>query len=312
MNFSNDTIIQNATRVTLIPPAPSELLAWIIAELLTAGIGIVANAILLLAIITYAPLRQSSSSILIGHCILIDIYTCAIAASIAGSPTYLDPDHIYQQTQTFCRFRPLWAYLVYPAEAWATMLLALHRLVASLSPTLFGRLKTRRVISLFLALPWCASLSIVAWQVRPTAKYRMIPSANGGCDYQIGDPQAAFLSTLFGTYLPTAVAGTCYLIFIFKTLWDSRSPTIGQSVRVKRRLEISRTLMLSFVWHCVALYPVVIVVTMFSRPFAAMPKLRLGLRWLLDSLCALNPVGNTQRNHLNTNNDKHSKFHRTD
>ncbi|OQV22713.1 hypothetical protein BV898_03542 [Hypsibius exemplaris] len=289
MNTSNSTINNNLTLAIIniyIPPTASQLLAWIIAEILTCGIGAIANVILLLVILFHQPLRQSSSSMLIAHSILIDLYTCPIAVSVGAIPTYLGPD--YPRSEIYCRFAPLWVYLVYPAEAWATMLLAIHRLAASLSPFQFAKLKTRRAIFILVALPWCATLSIVAWQVRPTAKYRMIPGTAGGCVYQIGDPQAAFLSTLFGTYLPTAVAGFCYLSFLVKTVWDSQKR--GQSLRVKQRLEISRTLMLSFVWHCVALYPVMIVVTTFSGAYNTLPQLRFGMKWLLDSLCALNPV----------------------
>lgn len=283
--------LQNVSLTNLTVPSSSlptsgQLLSWIVADLLSNSVGAVVNLILLLAFVIHAPLRHSSSFALIVHCVIIDLYTCTVAVPVGAIYLYLGAE--YPRSREFCRYLPLWVYLIYPCEAWSTLFLALHRLAAALTPQHFAKLKTRPIITAMIVAPWCTTLCIVSWQTLPGSQYTMVPGEAGGCVYFIGDRRAAFLSSLFGTYLPTALTGASYAIFLVKTFHDLQRRE--GSPALQRRMEISRTLMLSFLWHCVALYPAVIVVSVFSSAYNSNPALRLGIRWLLDSLSALNPV----------------------
>ena len=79
------------------------VLVWIVIGLLTDGFGMVANTILLLAMIIHRPLRLSSSCALIAHCIVIDIYATAVAIPTDTIPVYLGPD--WPLPKTFCNYQ---------------------------------------------------------------------------------------------------------------------------------------------------------------------------------------------------------------
>ena len=148
---------------TAVAATDGQLLAWIIADGATCIIGAISNLILLLTIFVHPPLRQSSSSALIAHSIVVDLYCCTISVPVGAIILYLGPGH--PQAVSFCRYLPLWVYVIYPCEAWATVMLAVHRLAATVSPIFFSKLKSRSVIVGMIVLPWVATFWVVVWQV---------------------------------------------------------------------------------------------------------------------------------------------------
>ena len=93
---------------------------------------------------------------------------------------------------------------------------------------------------------------------------------------------------MFGYYLPTGLIGISYVTVLGKTSFDVYHRRGSRSLR--RRLEISRMWFLSFLWHCITIYPAAILVTVFLKELIKNFELQLRIKWLGSSFSAVNPV----------------------
>ncbi|OQV16306.1 hypothetical protein BV898_09614 [Hypsibius exemplaris] len=259
---------------------------WIFGVMTTNTVGIFANILLLLAVIVHKPLRRSSSSALIIHCIAIDLYTTTVSVPSTTIPFYLGPTH--QLPKDFCKYQPYIAYLAWVCGMDASSLLSLHRFVAALFPNQFPRFRKTAAIAGLIAAPWIASILI---NLFPTLEMgsRFIASSVGGCTFVAGrGPSTVVTYMALGYYLPTAVMGLNYTIVLTKTMLDVRRRP--RSPALRRRLEITRTLWLSFVWHCMTIYPPAILTSTFPVLYASNRGFKMFLKWLGGSYSAINPV----------------------
>ncbi|OQV12495.1 hypothetical protein BV898_13221 [Hypsibius exemplaris] len=269
-----------------------QLLSWLVGLILTNAFGTVANTVLLLVMFVHKSLRRSSSCSLIVHCITIDLYLAAVVQPIFSIPIYLGPLH--RLPRYFCQFQPLSVYSVYTAGMYASSNLAIHRLFATVWPQKFTVLTGKPVLVGLIVSPWILALGV---NIFPTLELGIAMGRNpdsGACQFvETGLGQYPLLiSTLFAVYIPTAVTGVCYLLIMAKTYGEVREK---KGRYVQRRLEISRTLFLSFVWHCLTMYPPSVVMAFYADDYAGHFALQLGMHWLIMSFSAMNPVNENGR-----------------
>ncbi|OQV23088.1 hypothetical protein BV898_03133 [Hypsibius exemplaris] len=282
--YTNST---NTTMVSYLYPSFQyyQLLFFIIGVLLTNAAGAIANVILLLAMAVYGPLRKSMSSVLLIQCIAIDLYATTIAVPLTVIPVYLGPK--LQLSSTFCKFTPLFIYLAYSCGMYAEAVVAVHRLIATLIPQRFHFFKKKSSIICLLVIPW---LIAVTHAMFPTLGLgsKFVPGSRGCIPIQTGNSALVLASLVVGYYLPTVIIGVCYIIVLGKTGFDLRARNGSHSLR--RRFEISRTLFLSFLWHCLTIYPPIIAKSTFKTQFTTDLGFQLAIMWLGNSFCAINPV----------------------
>ncbi|OQV23005.1 hypothetical protein BV898_03055 [Hypsibius exemplaris] len=290
MNNSTDFwLASNITNITNSIDQDNSVLGWTIAVLLTNCCGALSNVLLLLTLILHKPLRQSSSSSLIIHTVCLDLYICAFAVPVSAIPIYLGPR--YELPRWFCQYQSLYVQMMYQTEMYAATMLALHRVVASVSPRLFVRMTTTAAIFWMNALPWMIALVNCLLLAVGHLGYKMVFNhLNGGCTIALSGRGAslALAYTVVGIYIPTAVMGFSYGMFLLKTC---RSSGFKRSNRVRRRrLELSRTMLILFVWHCVSLYPPSIMVGLFPHAYNTNLELQLACKFMGNSCSAINPV----------------------
>ena len=135
----NDTTFDGDFRIS-----DRSSLGFIIAILLTNSLGVVGNGILLLSLVIYKPLRRSASCSLMAHCVAIDLYSCAIAVPSSAIPFFLGPN--YDLPVKYCHYQPVVNYFTLTLGMYATCILAVHRLVATILPHQFVVLTNQGVL----------------------------------------------------------------------------------------------------------------------------------------------------------------------
>ena len=301
----NSTSVSNTG---LSPLSPSIYLrswfAWVICTLITNVFGVLANATLMFITLTYKKIRDSSSSVLILHCIALDLYISLVAAPVDSLLGYLGPGQWLPRN--FCHYYGLLSYSWYYVHVWASCVLAFQRLMATLMPHTYDRRTRKPVLAVMIATPW---LLILVMQVFPLVGIgiRFIrPGNQGGCTIaplveDHGSPVRLFIFYTFCTYLPTVLTGLFYVIILARTVFvlRRRSGTVGAKGAdtrtstaniLKRRLQISKMLFLSFLWFCAAQYPLTIAAIFFGPQRNASIALNLTTRYLMMSYSSLNPV----------------------
>ncbi|OWA52379.1 hypothetical protein BV898_16834 [Hypsibius exemplaris] len=267
-----------------------QLLIFFVAVILTNGTGILSNILLLIATAVHQPLRRSSSSPLIVHCLLIDLYTAAISTPIGFIPIYLGPVGHDYLAQSICKYNTLILYLPIGCSMWASSVLAVHRFIAAIFPHQFVCLTRKPALFCLIVLPWTVASIVNVLPVFQIGKMYVRSPATGACVLlsSANDNTQLILSTVSGYYFPTAVMGVCYTIVLVKTLIDAKRRANSQAI--KRRLEISRTLFVSFTWHCLTTYPTLIVLTFYPRQYGGSLTLQLALKYFGSSYSAGNPI----------------------
>ena len=268
---------------------------WITAIFLTNLFGACANILLLLVMGLYQPLRRSSSCSLIVHCIAIDLYITAVGVPISIVPTLLGPS--IKLPDNYCIYKLIFVYAIYCVSMYASCFLALHRLMAAISPKLFSVFARKFVLISLILLPWIAAtvINIIPAIDVGVETFPMNDAwASGNCIYgtKEGSNRAALISySVFAYIMPTAVMTVSYVVVLAKTKRDlCRKRT---SRLLQRRLEISRTLCLSCVWHSLCMYPGTVTNGLNAEDYAADVSLQLLTRFLANSFSAINPVIHT-------------------
>lgn len=299
-----------------IDPAlyPRSWLGWLICTVLTCCFGLFANALLLTITLTYRKIRDSSSAALILHCTAVDLYLSVVVAVDCGR-AYLGPRQWVPRD--FCRFYGLWYYGVYAVHVWAACMLAFQRLVATLLPQQYRWFARKPVLAAMIALPWLLIVTIHLFPIFGLGIRIVDAGFAGGCTVaplaaDHGDPTKLFVFYTFFLYLPTALSGLFYVIVLGRTwlilhrqqIRNSVSPqqaattnngSAHTAIILRRRLEISRTLFLSFVWFCMSQYPLTLAAIFFPVQYHNDIALNLVTRYLIDCYSCLNPVRQIQK-----------------
>ncbi|OQV23012.1 hypothetical protein BV898_03062 [Hypsibius exemplaris] len=290
-NYNSSLGFVNISNLANYLKRDNQILTWTVSVLITSICGALANVLLLLTLILHKPLRQSSSSSLIIHTVCLDLYICAFAVPVSAIPIYLGPR--YELPWWVCRFQSLYIDVVYHTEIYAATMLAFHRLIATVSSRLFVRMTTKTAIVWMIALPWVIAMVNNLLPAVGRMGFRMVDNhSGGGCTFAYSGRGVTFALayTVLGVYIPTAVMGASYALFLLKTCCHHSGPQKSSRVR-RRRLELSRTMLILFVWHCVSLYPISIMVGVFPQLYLfASLEIQLAVKFLNYSCSAVNPV----------------------
>ena len=286
-NFTHRITLQNTTmNSSLIASQNAQFLAVFIVVILTNFCGACLNILLLLAMIRSPQLRKSSSSALIMHCIIIDLYSTIVGIPASAITSQIGRDH--RLPESACRYQTLYIYMPVSANMYAACVVALHRLIATILPRHFTLLTRKSAMIVMIVFPWIVAFTINIFPVLQIG-IKMLPSPDGkSCSIVLINKSAVFLSTLFGYYIPTVLIGVSYVVVLGRTGYDAYRKRTSRSLR--RRLEISRMLFVSFLWHCITVYPPAILLTVYLKEFAANYHLQLAIKWLSCSFSAVNPV----------------------
>ena len=301
-NFSapfNGTSLVNSTSPSVYITFHKSL-AILCGTVVTINIcGAFANGVTLLATITYPPLRQSSSWILLAHCILLDYLNAQFIAPGLILVTYLGawPFPAY-----FCRIWGGVSIIITLAGDWSHAVLAVNRFIAVVLPHHYRPFTTRKMLSLAVAFPW---LMACALNVNPVAGL-------AGVLYQITKPFAGCLPfpanamyniemIALGVYLPSVMIGISYITVLVKAKISLRMRTgleggeVGRRSVLKKRYEVSKILFLCFLWFCVSNFANPIAYSYFPVPFLGSPLTQLAIKGLQDVSSAVNPVSSKCR-----------------
>ncbi|OQV25461.1 hypothetical protein BV898_00402 [Hypsibius exemplaris] len=279
--------------LTVLSPAYRQSwLIWLIFTLLTCLFGAIANVILLVVTIFYKKIRNSASSALIVHCTALDLYMSTVVAPVNSILAYLGPKQYLPYM--FCRFFALGFYSFYYLHVWAGCCLAFQRFMATWFPIEFHRFTTRRSLAVMIALPWVLTMMMVLFPSLEIGTKTAASNYSGGCTLvDAGHGTSVFYT--FTLYLPSAMIGVFYIMILGRTLMVLRGKVLLPAnskiaFALKRRLEISKTLFVSFLWFCVSMYPLTLAVTYFPRLFGTDLALHLITRYLVVSYSCLNPL----------------------
>ena len=287
-NYSNNGSLENIiANHSKIVPQDAPHFAVFIGIMVTNFFGSAANIILLLAMIRCPPLRKSSSSALIMHCIIIDLCTTLLAMPSMMITSQIGA--VYNLPETACKFQSLYVYIVFPLNMYASCILAIHRLIATIFPRKFDYFTKKPAIIFMIIFPWIVAFIIdvfPAFQIGSKVVKNL--SGSGGCIVITTKRFSLIVSTIFGYYVPTILIGVSYVIVLCKTKYAVHRRRTSRSLR--RRLEISRMLFVSFLWHCITIYPAMVFVTLFLKQFTEYQSLQLAIKWLGSSFSAVNPV----------------------
>ncbi|OWA50192.1 hypothetical protein BV898_14717 [Hypsibius exemplaris] len=285
--FNVSTITENST----VPHAENYvLLAWLTTILSVNFFGTIFNVLLLFVMAFHPPLRRSSSYALIVHCILIDLYITAVSVPMSTVPTFLGPT--YQLPEYYCLFKVMFVYASYAASINASCLLAIQRLIAAVSPKYTEILSRKPALFFMLLIPWCVAIFV---DIIPAFGFGVrLAHVNswvaGSCIYVSSSdrPYGLIVYAVVAYFLPTVVMTVSYVLVLVKTRRALRRKR--SSRLLQRRLEISRTLCLSCVWHCLTIYPGTIINNLSAEKYVANVALQLSVRWFANSFSAINPV----------------------
>ncbi|OQV25447.1 hypothetical protein BV898_00388 [Hypsibius exemplaris] len=267
-------------------------LIWLIVTLLTCFFGTLTNIVLFIVTLTYRKIRDSSSSPLIMHCTALDLYISAVVAPVTAILGYLGPSQ-YLPPQ-FCRFFGLGFYNLYNIHVWAGCILAFQRLIAAWRPLQYERLTTKQALTCMIVLPWLLGCLINTFPVFEIGTKVIPASFAGGCFYVSAGHSTSLLHG-FSMYLPSTLMGIFYILIFCQTILASRRRASSQihanmAVTLKRRLEITRMLFVSFIWFCVSMYPLTLVIAFFPQQYNTNIALHLIPRYLTASYSCLNPL----------------------
>ena len=264
-------------------------LIWIACTLITCIFGTLANGVLLTVTIVYKKIRDSSSSALIVHSIIVDLYISAVVAPVISILGYLGPQ--YRLPDQFCRFFGLGFYGLYYVHVWAGCVLAFQRLLATCWPMSYAKFTKKPVLICMIIFPWAMSISISIFPMFNFGTKIVQSSLAGGCTLVTSGHNVSILNS-FALYFPSVLMGLFYIVLLTRTLLVLREKTSQGKAGylLQRRLEISCMLFVSFLWFCVSMYPLTLVLAFFPRQFNTNIALHLVPRYLTASYSCLNPV----------------------
>ncbi|OQV23007.1 hypothetical protein BV898_03057 [Hypsibius exemplaris] len=104
-------------------------------------------------------------------------------------------------------------------------------------------------------LSWMIALVTNLLLALDNMAYHLVDNrSNGGCTFLLTGkgPNVPLANTIVGIYIPTAVIGISYAMFLLKTCRHHSGPQSGSRI-CRRRLELSRTMLILFMWHCASL-----------------------------------------------------------
>ena len=166
-------------------------------------------------------------------------------------------------------------------ENWASLLLALNRIVALELPHYYQRILTRKVLTLMILLPWCIGMGTTLTVHYGTTGVDLIqmPAPYGFCASRVTNQDHGTILVAVGAYTPVSLMAFFYAALFYRltvTRWqnvqrNSGGPGLpagyGQKVRVvgaqARQRALAKMLIASCLWYCMFFLPGPVIVTAF-------------------------------------------------
>ncbi|OWA52607.1 hypothetical protein BV898_17055 [Hypsibius exemplaris] len=264
----------------------SSLRLWFAIFLALSLVGIINNGVLFLVIIRSRTLR-SGAGVLILHGIVNCFITCAVHNPIVGVLIYGD-NFWFARPRDICKYVHFLLGLTQFANNWAEASLAVNRLIAVIFPFAYKTWSTRKVTGMMIIICWAISAAcLIPYLFEAGGKFG--PTDQGQCVVQMLSKLGS-IPTVIAIYLPYGIVGLIAVaVFAFLTVRTVRGgrvdgplrPGSPQSVSYRRRLAVTKMLLISFLFDMTCSVTQPMVQAAFPAFYAASPLLRLWLRlWL--------------------------------
>ena len=133
-------------------------------------------------------------------------------------------------------------------------------------------------VALALLFPWLTAFLLNIFPVLEVG-VKFIAFGAAGCvpiPTTAGSGTVPLVLSVVGYYVPAVTMGLGYGVVLVKTWQDVRRRPVSR-IR-QRRLDISRTLFLQFLWQCATVVPATVVSSAFTRELGASLPMQLSLR----------------------------------
>ena len=328
LNFDNISLRSNNTGFHDHNQYARNLAAVTVWFTVTTFIGAIGAVLLILLLLSTVHQRKHriGTRLLILHLMLMQLLLLGFIYPVLNTQTYLAVlDEVGSNGNATAqpRSRPpihcpsvLFLLLVsVHAEAWASLLLAVNRLIASVLPHYYGKLTTNKAVVMMLALPWCIGLggNLPLWfgvgaQFTVDRPYPTCTVRTTGGAY-------ATVWVALGAYIPISLMGLAYGTLLLQLMFgrhramascsntsqpgmgQSSEPSLSRGARTNaraltvhasrvRQIALTKMLLCLFVWYTVCSVPTPVVISTFTYLLGRYYALSL---WLSRTLvcCAL-------------------------
>ncbi|OWA52605.1 hypothetical protein BV898_17053 [Hypsibius exemplaris] len=296
-SFNWTSRTDNDTRLpeTALNLKRSALTAWFAPFFAFSLLGILTNGILFTVIIRSRTLR-SGAGVLILHVIANCFITSAIHNPIHGILVYGD-NFWFARPRDICKYVHFLMGFTQFANNWAEASLAVNRLVAVVFPFAYKAWSTRKVTGIMIIICWFISTAcLIPYLFEVGGKF--YSTAQGQCTIEISDKLGGIL-TIIAVYLPYGIVGLISVLVVsvmyvraLRGRSQDRTPLPGtrQAVIYRKRLIVTKMLLVSFLFDVMCTVPNPIILASFPTLYASSPLLRLWLRSCLALQFPVTPV----------------------
>ena len=163
----------------------------------------------------------------------------------------------------------------------------MHRLIATVFPGPFQTFASWKMTAGLIILPWVMAMTSATLTVLGIGSRSFQSTVTGGCSLVPNAPRGLLpASTVILAHVPMALMAASYIVILVKTCQSMRQSPGNRTLR--RRLEISRTLFLTFVLQAATIYPPVVVMQWLPGELFTQVKVHLAIIWWVDSFAVIN------------------------
>ena len=185
---------------------------------------------------------------------------------------------------------------------YANCALAIQRLIAVLFPHQYRRFVTPIATRCFIIIPWVISMLMHSFLATGVINFSVIQSKERTiehCFIRSSDDRKGIAVSMYivtQMHIPLRTIGIAYSVLLIKTVIELRREkkkpyNVVRIDMLRRRLDISRGLFVSFLWHIVGTYQLIYTSGVIPPDtLQRLSKIRPFLRVLAASYSALNPV----------------------
>ncbi|XP_055340580.1 adenosine receptor A3-like [Paramacrobiotus metropolitanus] len=273
--FSSHANSTNSSRPGLVLPKVSYSMAvtWVSLTMTMTFAGTVTIILLLTATIRYRSLRAGAGR-LIAHLLCIDFFICGITTPGYMLIIFLDLVGIPYTIN--CTAWVTIRMLSINVQYWASMVLAVNRLVAIALPHHYKVWTRRSVMLAMMGMCWVIAIAInlppLFGHAYSLGKYPPLMS----CTMKPLDDMLFPIISSIGSHIPIA---TLSVVYIFIALYTIRlKNAVNSGKQMVRRIKVARMLFVSFAFYFICFLPMTVLPPFFPKIIFTMPVVML---WLI-------------------------------
>ncbi|OWA53948.1 hypothetical protein BV898_18372 [Hypsibius exemplaris] len=278
MNDSNLTVTA-APFPPLSRAKQTELTALVAITLTISLIGVL-NNFLTLRVTWSAKLGKAGVSLLIFHFVFTNLLMCLVTLPAASFIVLAKRDGWFIAGNT-CRFYTTLYSINVSVVNWSDAGLALNRFVALYLPHRYKAWTSAAVNAAIITCCWLISIGITLPFTVSAGGLGTVMSPLGQCQITAIGRLGTFLLAMV-TYVPYAVSGAGSLLILWKCFGFSRlrardvapdrsGNPAAEYRRTRRRLNMAKMLVLTFLWSCICASPAYIITAMFASLYGTNP-----------------------------------------